>query len=143
MRCAHLLAASVLGSIALVHAALAGLTLGPVVVASGGGPISGGGFSASITIGQTSASAPQYATGGGFKVATGFWAAVKRCPADFNSDGFVDDSDFVIFANAYNLLLCSDPAMPVGCPADFNSDTLVEDSDFVIFADAYNQLICP
>lgn len=137
MRCSHLFAASVLGSIALVHTAVAGFTLGPVVVASGGG------FTASITIGQTSASAPQYATGGGFKVATGFWAAAKRCPADFNSDGFVDDSDFVIFANSYNVLLCSDPAMPLGCPADLNSDTLVDDTDFVAFADAYNQLICP
>ena len=141
MRCTHMIAALVLGSI--VHAALAGFTLGPVVVAGGGGPIAGVGFRATITVGQTSASAPQYATGGGFKVATGFWAAVKGCPADLNTDGFVDDTDFVLFANAYNLLLCSDPAMPVGCPADFNSDTLVEDSDFVIFADAYNQLICP
>jgi hypothetical protein len=28
------------------------------------------------------------------------------CPADFNSDGVVDDSDFVIFADAYNELTC-------------------------------------
>lgn len=143
MRCSHVFAASSLVAAAITQAVLAGFTLGPVAVASGGGPISGGGFTASITIGQTSASAPQYATGGGFKVATGFWAAVQRCPADLNTDGFVDDSDFVLFANAYNLLLCDDPAMPVGCPADLNSDTLVDDTDFVAFADAYNQLICP
>ena len=28
------------------------------------------------------------------------------CPADLNGDGFVDDSDFVLFAGAYNNLLC-------------------------------------
>lgn len=142
MRSTHMLAAA-LGSIAIVHAAPAGFTLGPTVVASGGGPISGGGFRATITVGQTSASAPQYAIGGGYKVATGFWAAVRGCPADLNSDGFVDDSDFVLFANAYNLLVCEDPAMPAGCPADLTADSFVDDSDFVLFADAYNQLLCP
>jgi hypothetical protein len=29
------------------------------------------------------------------------------CPADLNTDGFVDDSDFVIFAGAYNELICA------------------------------------
>jgi len=28
------------------------------------------------------------------------------CPADFNSDGFVDDADFVMFVAAYDALLC-------------------------------------
>jgi hypothetical protein len=28
------------------------------------------------------------------------------CPADLNGDDFVDDSDFVVFAAAYNELLC-------------------------------------
>jgi hypothetical protein len=28
------------------------------------------------------------------------------CPADFNEDGAVDDADFVIFAGAYNDLVC-------------------------------------
>lgn len=65
------------------------------------------------------------------------------CPADFNNDGFVDDSDFVIFAAAYNLLDCSDPSMPAGCPSDLNSDNIVDDSDFVIFATAYEALLCP
>ncbi|MGH7242688.1 MAG: hypothetical protein ACREJD_04660 [Phycisphaerales bacterium] len=65
------------------------------------------------------------------------------CTADFNADHVVDDDDFVIFAAAYNLLLCSDVAMPIGCPADLNLDGNVEDSDFVIFAAQYDQLLCP
>lgn len=65
------------------------------------------------------------------------------CPGDLNNDGFVDDSDFVIFASAYNILDCADPTMPAGCPADLNGDTFVDDADFVIFAAAYNELICP
>jgi hypothetical protein len=28
------------------------------------------------------------------------------CPADLNSDAVVDDTDFVLFAAAYNDLLC-------------------------------------
>jgi hypothetical protein len=28
------------------------------------------------------------------------------CPADFNRDGNVDDADFVLFADAYDTLLC-------------------------------------
>ncbi len=65
------------------------------------------------------------------------------CPGDLNSDGQVDDSDFVLFASAYNLLDCADPAMPAGCPSDLNADTTVDDSDFVVFAAAYNELVCP
>lgn len=65
------------------------------------------------------------------------------CPADLNGDKVVDDSDFVIFASAYNLLDCADPTMPAGCPSDLNGDKVVDDSDFVIFAAAYNDLLCP
>ncbi|MBS0188670.1 MAG: hypothetical protein JSS51_11415, partial [Planctomycetes bacterium] len=65
------------------------------------------------------------------------------CPADLNNDGLVDDSDFVLFAAAYDMLDCADPAMPPGCPADLNNDDTVEDADFVIFAEAYNTLLCP
>jgi hypothetical protein len=28
------------------------------------------------------------------------------CPADLNSDGLVDDTDFLIFVIAYNAVLC-------------------------------------
>jgi hypothetical protein len=68
---------------------------------------------------------------------------VGSCPCDLNGDGVVDDSDFVLFVIAYNILDCTDPSMPVGCPSDFNGDGVVDDSDFVIFAAAYNALICP
>ena len=80
-------------------------------------------------------------------LSTGRYAAAlsmtRRCPADLNGDGVVDDSDFVIFAAAYNLLDCADPAMPVGCPADLNLDGLVDDADFVLFVVAYDALVCP
>jgi len=65
------------------------------------------------------------------------------CPADLNGDGLVEDADFVIFANAYNILDCADPSMPAGCPADLNGDGVVEDADFVLFAAAYDALLCP
>ena len=64
------------------------------------------------------------------------------CPGDLNGDTFVDDSDFVVFASAYNILDCTDPTMPAGCPADLNGDQFVDDSDFVAFATAYNLLDC-
>lgn len=70
-------------------------------------------------------------------------ALTSPCAADFNNDGLVDDADFVIFAEAYNVLDCADPAMPVGCPSDLNADTFVDDADFVLFAAAYNTLVCP
>jgi hypothetical protein len=65
------------------------------------------------------------------------------CPGDLNNDGFVDDADFVIFVNSYNILDCADPSMPAGCPADLNSDGFVDDADFVLFAEAYEELLCP
>ncbi len=69
--------------------------------------------------------------------------ATVDCAGDFNNDGVVDDSDFVLFLPAYNILDCADPAMPAGCPADLNRDGLVDDADFVIFVARYNELICP
>jgi len=67
----------------------------------------------------------------------------STCPADINNDTLVDDSDFVLFVAAYNLLDCADPAMPLGCPADLNFDGFVDDADFVVFVAAYNELLCP
>jgi hypothetical protein len=67
--------------------------------------------------------------------------ANRSCAADVNDDTFVDDTDFVVFAAAYNDLLC--PALPGLCPADLNNDTFVDDTDFVIFAEGYNALLCP
>ncbi|MGH7243810.1 MAG: hypothetical protein ACREJD_10370 [Phycisphaerales bacterium] len=72
------------------------------------------------------------------------WAApATDCPSDLNGDNQVDDSDFVLFVVAYNILDCADPTMPAGCPADLNGDHLVDDSDFVAFVAAYNELVCP
>lgn len=65
------------------------------------------------------------------------------CVGDLNGDGLVDDSDFVIFVGAYNILDCADPSMAPGCPADLNSDGFVDDADFVLFVGAYNELLCP
>lgn len=65
--------------------------------------------------------------------------AYETCPADFNNDTFVDDTDFVLFAAAYNELI----APSRWALGDVNGDGFVDDSDFVIFAGAYNELICP
>lgn len=64
------------------------------------------------------------------------------CPADLNGDGFVDDADFVIFVQGYNLLYCFDEGMPEKCPADLTNDGYVLDDDFVAFVPAYDQLLC-
>lgn len=65
------------------------------------------------------------------------------CQADMNADTFVDDPDFVRFAEQYNALDCRTSAMPWGCAADLNADNYVDDADFVLFADAYNAFLCP
>lgn len=65
------------------------------------------------------------------------------CPGDLNNDSYVDDSDFVAFASAYDIFDCAAPTMPSGCPADLNNDSYVDDSDFVQFAAAYDAFICP
>ena len=67
----------------------------------------------------------------------------RPCDGDLSGDGFVDDDDFALFAAAYSLLDCADPAMPLGCPSDLNHDGFVDDSDFVLFAAAYESLLCP
>ncbi len=66
----------------------------------------------------------------------------SRCVGDLNGDGLVDDTDFVLFANAYDVLVCPTDPSTSCCLADLNSDGLVDDSDFVLFANAYDQLIC-
>lgn len=65
------------------------------------------------------------------------------CPADQNGDGFVDDADFVLFVQGYNLLYCADPEAVEKCPADLTNDGYVLDDDFSIFVVAYNELLCP
>jgi len=70
-------------------------------------------------------------------------AVLRICPGDLNNDGFVDDSDFVLFIVGYNILDCADPSMPLLCPADLNGDAMVDDADFQVFVGAYNELVCP
>lgn len=65
------------------------------------------------------------------------------CATDMNGDLQVDDTDFTIFIQQYNVLSCADPGMPANCSADFNRDGSVDDTDFVIFVGEYNQLVCP
>ena len=61
------------------------------------------------------------------------------CPADFTSDGFVDDNDFVLFTQAYDAFTVP-PANPA---CDLNGDSFVDDTDFVLFANAYDAFVCP
>lgn len=65
------------------------------------------------------------------------------CYGDLNNDGIVEDTDFVMFASAYDRLDCSDPVMPMGCPADLTFDRFVDDTDFVFFVSSYDALVCP
>jgi len=67
---------------------------------------------------------------------------VGGCSGDLNNDAQVDDSDFVLFVAAYNILDCADPLMSPGCPADLNADAFVDDADFIVFVAAYNELLC-
>ncbi|MBX3378991.1 MAG: hypothetical protein KF805_02765 [Phycisphaeraceae bacterium] len=66
----------------------------------------------------------------------------RVCAADLNCDGVVDDGDFQLFVGAYDLLLCSDPAMPPNCVADLDGNAMVDDADFVLFIHAYDELVC-
>lgn len=74
---------------------------------------------------------------------TAIISVAPPCSTDFTCDGEVNDADFVVFAAAYNILDCADPAMAAGCPADFNQDGAVDDADFVQFVTAYSLLDCP
>ncbi|MBX3381552.1 MAG: hypothetical protein KF805_15760 [Phycisphaeraceae bacterium] len=84
---------------------------------------------------------PTYPFDGGYQLLA--TSMMIPCPADMNADGLVDDSDFIIFVVAYNILDCADPTMTAECPADLNGDGFVDDADFSIFVVAYNELLCP
>lgn len=70
-----------------------------------------------------------------------FFNTRGSCPADLNDDGLVEDSDFSLFAVAYNALSCSGGTQP-GCPADLTNDGWVMDDDFSVFVLAYDALLC-
>lgn len=108
------------------------------------------GSSSAIDAGDASSLAPDHAfdLAGKARVSgvapdIGAFEFEPECAGDLNADGFVDDSDFVLFAGAYDLLDCASPEMPPSCPADLNADAMVDDSDFVLFAAAYDRLLCP
>lgn len=71
--------------------------------------------------------------------AAGYLHGRISCPGDLNNDDFVDDTDFVQFADAYNSLIAPVPYSA----GDFTGDAFTDDSDFVLFADSYNALLCP
>jgi hypothetical protein len=62
-------------------------------------------------------------------------AGCSFCEADFSGDRVVDDSDFVIFAAAYENLF--------DLTGDLNADGVTDDGDFPIFAQSYDALVCP
>ncbi|MBX3388009.1 MAG: hypothetical protein KF691_00995 [Phycisphaeraceae bacterium] len=64
-----------------------------------------------------------------------FASSMKPCPGDFNGDGQVDDSDFLLFVIYYNNLL--DPR------GDLTGDGFAEDADFSVFVNSYDALVCP
>ena len=66
---------------------------------------------------------------------------VKAHITDINADGQVDDADFVLFVDQYNIMLCADPLMPDSCSADFNHDGVVDDADFEIFVPAFDAML--
>lgn len=110
------------------------------------GNLEGGTYALQLTANTSSSMAPNGALSVAlfeleFEIAEG-----SICPCDLNADGFVDDSDFVLFVAAYNELLCEHDRSPDrhgSCAADFTGDAMVDDSDFTIFANAYDDLICP
>ena len=110
------------------------ITLLGLIASSGGAQSSANGRAA---IGQS-----ESASSSNLDNSAGLISPQWPCPADFDADGFVNDGDFGTFFTAYDILDCSDPAMPVGCPADFNGNGFVEDFDFVVFVVAYANKTC-
>lgn len=60
------------------------------------------------------------------------------CPSDITLNGAVDDDDFLIFAAAYDVMLCDDASMDALCVADLNGDGVVDDADFSRFVGIYD-----
>lgn len=65
------------------------------------------------------------------------------CLGDIDNNARVDDEDFVLFAQSYDVLGCGFEEMPAGCPADLDANGGVDDADFVIFVSSYDNLVCP
>jgi hypothetical protein len=93
--------------------------------AGGGGPLSGGAFTLSGTIGQPDAAEPL--TAGALRLTGGYWPGTL-CPADFNGQNGVELLDIFAFLNAW---FTGDPA------ADFNGLNGVELLDIFAFLNAW------
>jgi hypothetical protein len=65
------------------------------------------------------------------------------CQGDFDLNLRVDDTDFVVFAAAYDIGSCGDPVITTTCPSDLNSDSVVDDRDFELFLASYQEVLCP
>ncbi|MBX3388509.1 MAG: S8 family serine peptidase [Phycisphaeraceae bacterium] len=74
------------------------------------------------------------------QAAAGYLYGRAICRGDLNTDGLVDDSDFVQFVSYYNDLISPGGPWTGG---DFNGDAFADDLDFVEFASSYNNLLCP
>ncbi|QOI99085.1 MAG: hypothetical protein HRU70_00695 [Phycisphaeraceae bacterium] len=99
----------------------------------GGGTMSGGIYTMSVTIGQHDAGQPM--TGGIYSLSGGFWAGgtgEPSCPADFNDDGFVDFFDLDAYVECFEGGEC-----PPGKSADFNDDGFVDFFDLDAFVEAF------
>lgn len=97
----------------------------------------------SIQVVSLTAQSTPTVTSPDFALTTTTACFTQRCLGDLNGDGLVDDADFVIFAFAYDVLVCpTSPALYSCCPADLNNDGMVDDADFVLFATGYDALIC-
>lgn len=59
---------------------------------------------------------------------------VTPCPTDLNDDGVTDETDFVLFSQAYEAASTN---------GDLDADHDTDLDDFVIFAAGYDQFVCP
>ena len=94
---------------------------------AGGGLSYGGTFVLTGTVGQHDTNALAAVD---LEAGSGFWFEqdAANCPADFNSDGFLDFTDFDFFVGQF------EAGNPV---ADFNNDTFLDFTDFDDFVAAF------
>lgn len=67
------------------------------------------------------------------------YRTIVGCLGDLDGGSSVDDADFSLFVQSYDILTVP-PADPA---ADLNRDGVIDDTDFQLFVQAYNQLNCP
>ncbi len=101
----------------------------------GGGVSTEAGFELSGTVAQPDAGV--LVSDEGFSLEGGYWVAPAQsppiCPADFDSDGFVDFFDFDLFVSCFE----DAETCPPGKSADFDGDGFVDFFDFDAFVAAF------